>query len=170
MAAAVEAKYALGLEVTETLALAMDNVPGGDPSFVHSMGADEASLNASSTPAVTEVFSDNVALAAGTLTLDLQNLVGPAGTTVDFTGLKVQLVKLKCPSSNTLPILVQKGAANAYNMLGADNASAETIEVMPGAIVLFYHNDKLEDVDATHSDVLFTGNGTETINVMLVAG
>lgn len=170
MAASVTARYALELEVTEVLALEMDNVPGGDPPFIHSLGSPNGTLSATTTPPVTKVFSDNLALAAGTLTLDLTALAGPAGTTVDFTDLKVQLIALRCPEGNTLPILVQKGAANAYNLMGKDNASAETIEVMPGDDILIKRHDTLEDVDGTHSDVLFTGNGTEGINVMLVAG
>lgn len=168
MAASVSAQYALTLEVTETLALGLDNVD--DPSFVHSIGSPEGTLNASSTPPATKVFSDNVALVAGTKTLDLTALAGPASTSIDFTGLKVQLIALRCPTGNTLPILVQKGAANAYNLLGADNASAETLEVLPGDDVLLRRYDTLEDVDATHKDIKFTGNGTETINVLLVAG
>lgn len=168
MAASVTAEYALRLEVTEVLALGLDNVT--DPSFVHSLGSPNGTLSATTTPPVTKVFSDTIALVAGALTLDLQNLAGPSGTTVDFTDLKVQKIQLRCPEANTLPILVQKGDANAYNLLGKDNASAETIEVMPGDDVQFKRHDTLEDVDATHSDVKFTGNGTEGISVILVAG
>lgn len=168
MAASVSARYALELEVTEVLALGLDNAT--DPSFPHSIGSPNGTLIATTTPPVTKVFSDNLALVAGARTLDLTSLAGPAGTTVDFTGLKVQLIALRCPESNTLPILVQKGDANAYNLLGADNASSETIEMMPGDDLLIKRRDTLEDVDATHSDVKFTGNGTEAIQVILVAG
>lgn len=169
MAASVKAEYKTLYEVTETLALGLDNVPG-EATFTHSLGSPGGTLSATSTPPATETFSDNVALVAGTKTLDLTSLAGPAGTTVDFTGLKVQLIALRCPTSNTLPILVQKGDANAYNLLGADNASSETIEVMPGDDLLIKRHDTLEDVDATHSDIKFTGNESETINVGLVAG
>ena len=168
MAASVSARYALELEVTEVLALGLDNAT--DSSFVHTLGSPNGTLSATTTPPVTKVFSDNLALVAGAKTLDLTSLAGPAGTTVDFTGLKVQKIQLRCPTSNTLPILVQKGDANAYNLLGADNASAETIEVLPGDDVQFKRHDTLEDVDATHKDIKFTGNGTEAIYVILVAG
>lgn len=167
MAASVSAEYALRAEVRETIALAQDNAD--DPSTIHSLGSPNGTLTATTTPPVTSVFADNVALVAGTLTLDLTALTS-GNLSRDFTDLKVQLIALRCPTSNTLPILVQKGAANAYNLLGADNASAETIEVLPGDDILIKRYDTLEDVDATHKDVKFTGNGTETINVMLVAG
>lgn len=168
MAASVSAEYQLKCEVRETLALGLDKAD--DPSFVHSLDSPGSTLNASSTPPATKVFSDTVALVAGTKTLDLTALAGPASTSIDFTGLKVQIIAFRCPTGNTLPILVQKGAANAYNLLGADNASAETLEVLPGDGLLLYRHDTLEDVDATHKDIKFTGNGTETIDVILVAG
>lgn len=168
MAASVSAEWKALLEVTEVLALGLDNAP--DSPTKHSLGSPGGTLNATTTPPVTKVFSDNLALVAGAKTLDLTSLAGPAGTTVDFTDLKVQLIALRCPEGNTLPILVQKGDANAYNLLGKDNASSETIEVMPGDDLLVKRHDTLEDVDATHSDIKFTGNGTEAINVMLVAG
>ena len=97
-------------------------------------------------------------------------MTGPQGVTVDFTGLKVQLIKLACPTTNTAGITVDRGASNAYNLFGADNNSAEQVEILPGCATMFYHNDKLEDVDATHSDVQFAGTGTESIEVHLVAG
>lgn len=169
MAASVSAQWKTLYQVTETLALGLDNVPG-ETTFTHSLGSPSGTLSATSTPPATETFSDNVALVAGTKTLDLTSLAGPAGATVDFTGKKVQLIALRCPEGNTLPILVQKGDANAYNLLGADNASAETIEMMPGDDLLIKRHDTLEDVDGTHKDIKFTGNGTETINVGLTAG
>lgn len=169
MAGSVKVEWKQTYEATETLALGLDNVPG-ETAFPHSLGSPGGTLSATSTPPATKTFSDNVALVAGTKTLDLQALAGPAGTTVNFTGLKVQLIALRCPEGNTLPVLVQKGDANAYNLLGADNASAETFEVMPGDDILIKRHDTLEDVDATHSDIKFTGNGTETINVGLTAG
>lgn len=171
MAAAVTAHYDLRLEAEETLALSQDLVPG-ETEFTHdTTETTRGTLNATSTPAVTKVWSDSVTLVAGAATLDLTSLTGPAGASVDFTGLKVHLVKLACPSSNTAGITVDRGASNAYNLFGEDNSSAEQVEVMPGASILVYHgNDKTEDVDATHSDVQLAGTGTEAIEVILVAG
>lgn len=169
MAAAVTAHYDLLLEVDETLALSLDLAAD----VAHTHKTDETTrgtLNASSTPAVTKCFSDDLTLTAGTALLDLTSLTGPAGTSVTFNGLKVQLAKFACPSSNTAPVLIQKGAATAYNLLGKDNASSETFEVLPGGCMMLYHDDEAEDVDATHKDVKFTGTAGETIEVILVAG
>lgn len=170
MAASVTAHYDLKLDVEEVLALSLDladDVP-------HTHKTDETTrgtLTATTTPAVSKVFSKSVNLSSGAGSLDLTSLTGPAGTTVDFTGLKVHLVKLACPSTNTAGITVDRAASTAYNLFGADNASAEQVEVLPGASLLFYHgNDQTEDVDATHKDVQLAGTGSEAIEVILVAG
>lgn len=168
MPAAVKAKYAFTLTAEETFALSLDNV--SDPTFVHTLGADSGTLDATTTPASTKAFSDTISLSAGAATLDLTSLAGPAGTTVDFTGLKVQLIKMSCPSTNTGGITADRGPSNPYNLFGADNASAEQVEVPPGGIVMMYHDDESEDVDATHKSVQFAGTGTDSISVLLVAG
>lgn len=170
MAAAVTAHYNLRLQVEETIALSED-LAQADPTYTHDIADIRGTLNATSTPAVTKTFSDTINLSAGAATLDLTSLSGPAGTTVDFTGLKVHLVKLSCPSTNTAGITVDRDSSNAYNLFGADNASAEQVEVLPGASCLFYHgDDQTEDVSATKKGVQFAGTGTEAINVILVAG
>lgn len=169
MAASVSAQFNAGLEVTEVVAYGLDNVP--DPSSVHSFGPDNATLTATSTPAVTKVFSDTIALAAGAGTLDLTSLAGPASTTVDFTGLKVQIVKLKTPASNSGSIIVEhKDAATGYNLFGDDNNSDESIEVPPGTVLIFIYNEALADVGANAKDLKFAGTGTDGMQIMLVAG
>lgn len=170
MAAAVTAHWNMRCDVEETIALSED-LAEADPTYVHTIADTRGTLNATSTPAVTKTFSDTLNLTAGAATLDLTSLSGPAGTTVDFTDLKVHLVKLSCPSTNTAGITVDRGAANAYNLFGADNSTAEQVEVLPGATCEFFHgNNETEDVDATHKSVQFAGTGTEAIDVILVAG
>lgn len=170
MAAAVTAKYDLRITADETLALGLDH--GTDTPFEHTLGVHNGKLTATTTPAATKVFSDNIALSSGSATLDLTSLSGPATTTVDFTGLKVQLIKLTCPLTNTAGITVDaKDASTGYNLFGADNAATtEKQEVLPGCVASFFMNDKLEDVDSTHKDLTLTGTGTEAINVLLIAG
>ena len=169
MAHSVSAEFAMRCEVAETIALGLDNV--ADRAVTHTVGADEGTLNASSTPAVSQTFSDTIALAAGAGTLDLTSLAGPSSTTIDFTGLKVQLIKIKTPPTNAGSIIVEhKDGATGYNLFGDDNTSDESIEVPPGSVMEFKYNDKLEDVDATHKDLKFTGTGTDGMQMILVAG
>jgi hypothetical protein len=165
----VDLKYKMVAEAQETLALGLDNVE--NPVVAHKLGDFAATLTASSTPAVTKVFSDTIALAAGTAAIDLAALAGPMSTTVDFTGLKVQIIQLACPTGNTGGITVAKtDVVTGYNLFGADNASAEQVEVLPGTRTQLFHRNTLEDVDATHKDITFTGTGTDTIQVLLAAG
>lgn len=132
MAGSVSAQYKVLCEVTETLALALDNVT--DPSFIHSIGSDGSTLTATSTPAATEVFSDNKSLASGLGSLDLTSLAGPAGTTVNFDGLKTQLIALECPVSNTAGIAIfAKDGTTGANLFGANNAHVTTQSLNPAA-------------------------------------
>lgn len=164
----VEAKFELKLDVDETLELGQDHVT--DPEVTDTLGTDDGTLNALSTPPATKRFSDQISLSTGSGSLDLTSLAGPLSTTVDFTGLKVQLVKLKCPSGNTAAIEVVTAGANGYNLFGLTNATAEKVSIPPGGAAEFFCNDKLEDVDATHKGITLTGTGTESISVQLVAG
>lgn len=169
MAHSVSLQYAFGCEVVETVASGLDNVT--DKPITHSIGADIGTLNASSTPAVTETFSDTIALAAGAGTLDLTSLAGPSGTTIDFTGLKVQVIKIKTPATNAGSIIIEhEDAVTGYNLFGDDNGSDESIEVPPDTLLEFKYNDKLEDVDGTHKDLKFTGTGTDGMQLQLTAG
>lgn len=168
MAAAVEATYNALLTVKETLALGLDNAT--DPTTPHTLGDHAATLSASTTPPVTKTFSDDIALVAGAGTLNLSTLAGPLSTTIDFTGLKVQVIKLVAASTNTGGITVAKGDAQPYNLFGEDNVSSETVEVLPGDAVLIVHNETTEDVGAAIKNIKFTGTGTDTLRIMLVAG
>lgn len=280
MAANVSATYDLKLSVAETVAVGLDHA--ADPTTPHELTEHRATLNGTTTPAVTKVFSGTVTLTAGQASLDLTSLTGPSSTTVDFTGLKVQLVKLACPTTNTAGITVDaKDGTTGYNLFGANNANVisqslnpqirlastngaaidlvnvetayaiwnvgtivdgthtPTIEesdsagsgfttvgagdligtlaalssieiqsvryigvkryiraaititggpatggtygaiivgvtnkynVLPGEGDESFKNDELEDVDSTHKDLIITGSGTETIEVLLVAG
>lgn len=169
MAHSVSAQYEFTCEVAETVASGLDNV--ADRAITHSLGADAGTLGASSTPAATQTFSDTIALTAGAAALDLQSLAGPSSTTINFTGLKVQLIKIKTPATNADSIIVEhKDGATGYNLFGDDNASDESIEVPPDSVMQFKYNDKLEDVDGTHKDVKFTGTGTDGMQLQLTAG
>jgi len=280
MAANVSATYDLKLSVAETIALGLTHA--ADPTTSHELTQHRATLNGTTTPAVTKVFSGTVTLVAGQASLDLTSLAGPCSTTVDFTGLSVQLVKLACPTTNTAGITVDaKDGTTGYNLFGANNANVltqslfpqaytaatagasvdlENVEtayvigvvgtitdgthtliveesdssgsgfttvgagdligsysalatgvsqsvryigtkryirshmtitggpatggvygtavagvtnkynILPGEGIESFKNDELEDVDSTHKDLIITGDGTETIEVLLVAG
>ena len=164
----VSALYVMKLIATETPDLGLDNAD--NVPFDHDIGVVNGTLIASSTVPATKASSDDINLVAGAATIDLTSLPGPLSTTVTFDGLKVQLVKIKCPTTNTGGVTFAVGAANGYNLFGADNASAERVEVMPGGSEMRQTPNNGEDVDATHKNIDVTGTGTEAFQIELVAG
>jgi hypothetical protein len=164
----VSALYVMKLIATETPALGLDNAD--DVPFDHDIGVTNGTLTASSTVPATKAYSDDINLVAGQATIDLSNLGGPISSTVDFTGLKVQLVYITCPATNTGGITFDVGSSNGYNLFGADSASNESVEVMPGGAVFAYHPNNAQDVGAADEEIDVTGTGTEAFSILLVAG
>ncbi len=169
MADAQTAKYDFGLTVEEVKDLGLDNVV--DPTITHTLGAHADTLTATTTPPVTKTYSDDLALVAGAATIDLQALPSSQSTTVNFTGLKVQLIKITTPSTNTAEVTFDVGATNGYNLFGATNATDESVAVPPGSVQQFLFVNTLEDVDATHSDVDVSSSDVDAdFSIILVAG
>ena len=151
--------------VKETVDLALDQVT--DPKVEHEITMPiPLSLDSTTTPPATKVWSDNVALAAGAKTLDLEALVNDNLPNVNFNGLKVQVFMMSCPSANTGPITVTPGASNDYDLGGA----SMSVEVNPGDTVVFLFLDNAPDVAAADSELDFAGTGTETFDILMVAG
>ena len=172
MAASVSAIYNLLLRVDETLGLAEVHAP--DPTLTHEMSSSDVTLNgvidADTSLAVTKVFSGVVTVAGGVTTLDLTSLTGPEGT-IDFTGLKPQLVLIAAHFVNVGPIAIKtKDQATGYNLFGTDNTGSEEYSLLVGQSALFRLNDKGEDVDSTHKDITFTGENSNVARIIMVAG
>lgn len=166
MAASVTAKIRFYLDVIDTPAAGLDLA--SDVGYTHTIEHTLATYDAASTPAATKSFSDTVALSGGAVTLDLSALAGPSSTTVNFNGLKVQIFKMTCPSTNTNPISCTVGVANGYNIFGAADGS---VDVMPGATIMIYWDDELDDiVTDTNDEIDFAGTGVETFSIQMVAG
>ena len=65
-------------------------------------------LSAASTPPVTKVAALQAALVAGAATIDLENLTGTNGAAVVGTGLRVQAMKVRNPSTNANAITIAR--------------------------------------------------------------
>ena len=137
----------------------------GDRTLIHDNINTSAVLNASSTIPVTKMIWVNQALTAGAKTLDLTSLTGTNGASVDFTGLKVQVAKLKNPTGNAA-MTIKFGAANPYNLLGA----SWTLIILAGQEITVYGNDATPDVAGGAKDIDIAGTGSEIIEIQLVAG
>lgn len=162
------AEYDFKLVVTETKDIGLDKV--ANPTQVHTLGRHAGTLTGSTSIPVTKTYSDTIALVAGSASVDLTNLPGPLSTTITFNGLKVQQLKIVCPVTNSGGVTFDIAGANGYNLFGADNASNESVEVMPGGLIQMQHNNNIEDVDATHKAITVTGTGTDTFDIILTAG
>lgn len=162
----VSAKYNLKLHVDEVLALGLDNV--ANPTAVHETTDESGTLNAGSTPPATKAWSDERQLAGGTDTFDLTALANGNLANVDFTGLKVQLVKIVADPTNTDDIVVADGASNGYHLFG--DASGQ-ITLGPGGAALLFFQDSLPDVSGTAKNVTVTSADADAIyDIILVAG
>lgn len=129
----------------------------------------ENALLSSTTPPVTKSAMTAKALSSGTASIDLTAMANDSdGTTVDFTGLKVQALMLKNPSTNANKITITKGASNGY---GTDAAGGSWTEVLdPGAQVLKYIPDSAPDVGSGAKAFDITGTGAQILHIGVVAG
>ncbi len=153
------------VSVKETPALGLDHAT--DPPIVHQITMPiPLSLTGSTTPPVTKVWEDNVALSGGAKTLDLEALVNDNLPNVNFVGLKVQVFQMSCPEVNTGPITVTPGASNDYDLGGA----SMSVAVNPGDTVIFLFLDNAPDVASADSELDFAGTGSETFDILMVAG
>ena len=151
--------------VKETVALGLDNVT--DPRIIHALEILlPAKLTSSTTPPATKVWSDQVALSGGAVTLDLEALVNVNLPNINFVGLKVQVLVMSCPASNSGPITIVPGASNDYDIGGASMSFA----VSPGGMLVYLSDDDAPDVASADSELDFSGTSAEVFDILMVAG
>jgi hypothetical protein len=166
MAAAVSATYNLKLIVNETLDLDLDNAP--DPTVTHDIGDDRDTLTATSTVKATKPWSKDGALSSGTATIDLTVL--PRGNLADatFTGLKVKVFKISCPTGNSAAVVVAPGASNPYDLFGTAD---DRVSIGAGCAIEMFLADKAETCDASHKTLdLSSDDDDADYSITLVAG
>ncbi len=152
------------VSVKETVALGLDH--STNPRIVHEIAPLlGAKLTGSTTPPVTKVWEDNVALTAGAKTLDLEALVNANLPNVNFVGLKVQILVFSVPAGNS-PITITSGAVNGYDIGGAASSWA----IGAGGQLILLLNETAPDVAAADSEIDFAGTGSETFDILMVAG
>jgi len=116
----------------------------------------------------TKAWSDQRSLSSGTDSLDLTALVHTNLNNVDFTGLKVQLLKLKAAAANTAAIVFADASSNGYSLFG--DASGQ-ITLPAKAQALFYFGDTLADVSSTVKALTITSTDLDaTYDILIVAG
>jgi hypothetical protein len=123
-------------------------------------------LKSDTSPPVTCGALFQQALAAGAATIDLTALDGFNDKAVNGTGLRVQLLRLRAPSSNANPITVAKGVSNGYDGFG----SAFSVTLAPGAEATILTNDAGSDIGAGNKTLDLTGTGAQALDVEIIMG
>lgn len=161
----VSASWAATCTVVETLPNNTSSAPDATRKVTHTEFNEGSTLTATTTPPATTVAEFIATLTAGALTIDLTALTGTNGVTVNGTGLKVQVVRIKNLGANIMTFKV--GAANGHTgVFAATNGQP----VQPGAVFMLYTNDTNDDVDGTHKTWDVTGTGSQTAEITIVLG
>lgn len=161
----VNVAYGSTVTVQETLAVNTGSAPAGTRVVTHTDYNEAATLNASSTPPATTCSHFLKTLSGGSGSIDLTSLLGTNGATVDGSGLKVQVVRIKNLGANNLT--VKSGASNGHT--GFFTANTGHI-IPPGGHIQIYTNDNGDDVDGTHKTWDLTGTGAQTSEWTIVLG
>jgi len=138
----------------------------GTPKVTHGNWDFAHNLSSTSTPPFSKHAAFQKALAAGAGTIDLTSLTGFNGEAVNGTGLKVQVLKLRNPSTNGNSISITPAAISGYDMLGSDFK----LTLEPGDEAILFMYDTAPDIDATNKELTLAGTGTQALDVEILMG
>jgi hypothetical protein len=156
----VAATYTFGISIKETIEV---GVPDAGTPTINRTGYNETGkLTGSTTPPATKCASFLLTLTAGAATINLASLVGANGATVDGTGLRVQLLRIKNLGANNMTF--SEGAANGIALVGLP------MVVPPGGITQRLFNDAAPDIAAADRTIDVAGTGAQTAEVTVVMG
>lgn len=165
--------YNFKLAASETLELDVDLA--SDPTVLHESTDIKGTLTASTVPPIEQFWESTETITEGTPTeLDLENLARANLPDIDFSTMKVNLVKLVASATNTAGeyITIEDGTANAYFLFGG--VAGGKVFLYPGDCYCMYAVETRPVVDATHSDVKISYSeavaATATLEIMLGAG
>jgi len=160
------ATYDMQLVITEDAVLGMTDV--SDPTIVHNIGAHKATLDGGTTVDITKGWSYTGNLVAGTAKIDLTALTRSNLPDATFSGLKVKLVKIKCPAANTGVVVFADGAANGYELFGD---AAGQVAVVAGGVWQGYLAEEAPTVAGADKEIDVTsGDGDAAFSIEMAAG
>ena len=158
----VSASLRAEVTVTETLETNVDGA--SNPIVTHNGFNQKKTLDADSTPPITRVYDDQVALVAGAKTLDFTSLGATGGGTFSASGLKLQAMLFV--NAGAAAMTISPGASNGYVPFGSSNS----VVVPAGGYAKFYWPDTLADIDGTHKTIDIAGTGTQEFQIVLLFG
>jgi hypothetical protein len=162
----VKLTYATSLTVDETLET---NVPAANwqKKTVRHDGWNTAESLTDVTPVHVSLHAAFVATIAGGLcVLDLTALPGTNGVAVNGTGKKVQAVKFKAPAANVGPVAFAMSAVNGFPIVNGESKFG----LLPGQELVFFGNEKSEEISPTMRLVDVIGNSGDMVYVQVVLG
>ena len=168
--AITQVEFDFKLKVTETIALGIDSLT--DQTYYPQIATDTSSGTKTPSTQVpcTQQWQDSLSLTAGAATLDLTSLASGNLAAKDFTGLKVQFIKIRNRSANTAAVTIVDGATNGYNIFG-DASGSVTI---PAGMTLMLGADTtegLQDVAAADKTIDFSSSDADaTVDIQIIAG
>jgi len=160
----VTASIVMNATVVETLTTNADSLSGGDTDITHKAFNFNSTIKSDSLVPATKVSAQVVALSTGAKTLDLTALTGANGGTVDATGLKLQVWKVK--NLGAADMTFTFGAANPYNALG----SAFLFVLKQNQQAMFFLNDSSPDVGSGAKTIDVSGTGSQTFQNLMIFG
>jgi len=161
----VNVNYQSKITAVETLEANIDSL-GTDKQVTHNQFDTTKTLTSSTTPPVTKIAAFPQALTAGAATIDLTSLLGVNGAAVSGLGLKVQILKIKNKVGSANPISIAPGAANGYDIFGADFK----VTLQPGQEATFYSNDATPDIGAEDKTLDLAGTDEQECEITIVMG
>lgn len=169
MADTVTAVCGVTCRITRTHDWASDLAP--NPSTTSDLGSSTTTLNASTSGSpVTAEWSGTVTLSAGAATLDCTALPDPVtggSNTRNFSGLKIQVLRIKPRSTNTAAVVIGSGASNGLNVFG----NSGTITLTAGADVFLRNPEGTPDVGSSAKTIDLSSSDEDAIvDIQLAAG
>jgi hypothetical protein len=156
---AISTTYDFNITSRETLA----GTPGAsNPLVNHNNYNESAVLNSSSTPPATKAAYFLLTLTAGAATINLAALTGANDATVDGTGLRVQLIRIKNLGANSMAF--SEGASNGIAL------ACGTITVPAGGITQILLNDASPDIASGDRTIDVAGTLVQTAEITIIMG
>lgn len=158
--------YRTILTAKESEAEVADDVSQPATIITHDQFNTTINLSDTTQPPVSKISSQILQLSSGGAVLDLTNLPGLNGTTLDGTGLKIRAVKFKGMVGMQPFTIAHFGFGQAYDIFGANFS----VVVNADQEVVFYGGDTSPVIDGTHKNISVSGTGSDTIQVEIILG
>lgn len=158
--------YVSQVQAVETIEANVPFAAANSRVITHGLfNSSETLTGSTAVPVVVPVYTE-FALSSGALTIDLRSILGSGNSPFDLNGMKVQVVKLRCKSSNANPITISEGATNGYELLG----NGFTFQLKPSQEITMHLKDLSPDVGASAKTIDLTGTGSQVLEVAIIAG